>query len=100
MLWNLGLTTNASMKTAALGIGTTSKGGSSRMGMRALESAILYELREKEQKRSIKLKDIAWALGDTLPEGYERPGDKVVHLTIYGNQPVTVAYAPATKKAK
>ena len=70
------------------------------MGMRALESAVLSELRKVENNRSIRLKDVAWALGDELPEGYLQEGDKVVHLnlTIYGNQPVIVAYKPKVKK--
>ena len=67
------------------------------MGMRALESAVLAALREAEKNRSIRLKDIAWQLGDTIRSDWVREGDKVIHLTVYGDQKVTVVYTPKAK---
>ena len=69
------------------------------MSMRYLETLILKALRENEKNSKIRLKDISWALGDTLPERYAHEGDKIVHLTIFeGAQKVVVAYTP--NKAK
>lgn len=63
--------------------------------MRLLEKQILKALQESEKNSKIRLKDIAWALGDTLPQGYAREGDKIVHLTIFdGAQKVVLAYKP------
>jgi len=68
------------------------------MGMRALESAILQELRKVENDQSIRKKDIMeWVLGDKLSEPI-RAGEKEVHLTIFGDQPVAVAYIPKKRK--
>lgn len=66
------------------------------MGMRALESAVLAELRFVEKNRKIRLKDIQeWSTGEVKPH----EGEKLVHLTIFGNQPVNVAYKlPEPKK--
>lgn len=62
------------------------------MGMRALESAILAELRKVENNPKIKNKDIMeWTTSDKLKDGIKE-GEKEVHLTIFENQSITVAY--------
>jgi hypothetical protein len=65
--------------------------------MRALENAVLAELRKIENNPKIRKKDIMeWSTGSVEPH----EGEKLVRLTLseFGNQPIQVAYKEPEKK--